>query len=1026
MEHSLQHRDKVGVEDAILLEDYTNTDSFIDNLHKRFNENLIYTYIGNVLVSVNPYKELNIYSKDQVKECQNKHFFEVSPHVFAITDNAYRSLKEENREQCILISGESGSGKTEASKKVLQYIAEVTDHRGEVEKVKNKLLQSNPILEAFGNAKTNRNDNSSRFGKYMDVQFNFEGNPVGGNILNYLLEKSRVINQAPGERNFHIFYQLLTGATDTELDDYQLTRNLDNYYYLSHGAKAVIANVDDKRGFNDVKSALNIIEFTQPEQKEMLSIIASVLHLGNVGFVELEGHSKVNKTESLEPICKLLGCDKEELKKALTHRTIDAKGDVVTTPLNREMALYARDALAKAIYDRLFTWLVKRLNSLLQPEDSRRNSVMGILDIYGFEIFERNGFEQLCINFCNEKLQQLFIELTLKSEQEEYLKEGIEWTNVEYFDNKVICDLIEENHKGIIAYLDEECLRPGNTSDVTLLQKMTKNLGKHPHYLSHEKADTKLQKVMGRDEFQLIHYAGAVTYNVKGFLEKNNDLLFRDLRQAMTHSSNNVITTMFTQREQQSKKRPETAITQFKNSLNKLMEILMDKEPSYIRCIKPNDTKQSGIFDRNLVQHQVQYLGLMENIRVRRAGFAYRRLYTLFLKRYKCLSEKTWPNYSGSEKEGVQILVNALGYSQDEYRMGKTKIFIRFPKTLFVTEDAFQAKKHYIASVIQAAWKGLIQRRAYLKMKQSTTIMQKWIRRFLAKKRADRRKKAVETIRKFIEGFITRNGPATDLNKKFIELAKHQWLMKLSKNLPKSVLDPRWPQCPHVCEEASKLLHQYYRAHLSRLYRLKLTPEKKKAFELKILAEKILKEKKCYKESVPEWFKNTRIDPQHTELKQSFVQQQLPPTEKEKYVTPVVKYDRNGYKQRERFMLVTDAALYILEAQKSIKLKHRLPFDKIKLIVTAQYDKVLIIRIADELLKKDKGDLILEVPFLIEAVTQIIDASKKPEMLHVTDEKCIEHHMKQGKQGIIDITVGQPQSIHKDLKTKHLLIVTRP
>lgn len=249
-------------------------------------------------------------------------------------------------------------------------------------------------------------------------------------------------------------------------------------------------------------------------------------------------------------------------------------------------------------------------------------------------------------------------------------------------------------------------------------------------------------------EFQLIHYAGTVTYNIHGFLEKNNDLLFRDLKDAMSKSSNSILKSVFPPKEHESKKRPETAITQFKNSLNNLMDILMDKEPSYIRCIKPNDRKQPGIFDTELVTHQVKYLGLMENLRVRRAGFAYRRTYELFLKRYKCLSRETWPNYHGNAKDGVQVLACALGYERDEYRMGKTKIFIRFPRTLFQTEDAFQVKKHYIAAIIQASWRGHHQRQQYLKMKQAAITVQKWIRRFLAKRRAARRREAVRVIRK--------------------------------------------------------------------------------------------------------------------------------------------------------------------------------------------------------------------------------------------------------------------------------------
>ncbi|XP_023026534.2 unconventional myosin 61F [Leptinotarsa decemlineata] len=1024
MEQLLHDRDRVGVQDAVLLEDYTNEDVFVDNLRKRFNEDVIYTYIGPVLISVNPYRELNIYGPKTVKEYDNKHFFEVPPHIFAITDTAYRSLKEENRDQCILISGESGSGKTEASKKVLYYIAEVTDHRGEVEKVKDKLLFSNPILEAFGNAKTTRNDNSSRFGKYMDIQFNFEGNPVGGNILNYLLEKSRVISQVPGERNFHIFYQLLSGAGEEQLRELHLGRNHSSYYYLSNEGKGVTNGINDHNDFSEVRKALSTLEFSQKEQADMFSIVSAILHLGNVGFSEEEGVSVILKPEIVGTVSKLLSCDEEELNLALKQRTIETIRDVVTSPLNRELSVYARDALAKAVYGRLFSWLVKRINDSLQPHNGRKNVVMGILDIYGFEIFERNSFEQLCINYCNEKLQQLFIDLTLKSEQDEYEKEGIIWQHIDYFDNKIICDLIEEKHKGMVAFMDEECLRPGEPSDTTLLAKLNTHLSHHPHYISHEKADLKLQKTMGRDEFRLVHYAGAVNYKIGSFIEKNNDLLFRDLREAMVNSKNSIIQSVFLESEQKSKKRPETAITQFKTSVNNLMTILKDKEPSYIRCIKPNDSKRSGHFDTDLVTNQIRYLGLMENLRVRRAGFAYRRNYEQFLHRYKCLSNETWPNYRGNAKEGVQILVNYLGYSQEEYQMGKTKIFIRHPRTLFRTEDAFQLKKHEIASIIQASWKGLLQRRKYLKMRESAIVMQKYFRRFLAIRLAERRRKAAVAIRKFIKGFITRNGPPTEENKKFIRLAKIHWLNRLSKSLPKHILHRNdWPTCPNVCKEASEHLKKMYASHLSRVYRLKLTPEMKRQLDLKVLAESVFKgKKKSYEESVPNMFLFDRVPESSFALKEMYLTQLN--GDKEVYATSVIKYDRHGYKPRERIMVITHQNLHLLECKGSLKQKHCLPLKELRFVITPEKDKLLLVQIPEDLIKKDKGDLILEVPNVIEVLTMIIDTTNDRSLLMIIDKSQIDHNMK-GKHGTIDIQHGDVPKIHRD-KSGHLLIVVSP
>ncbi|KYN41072.1 Myosin-IB [Trachymyrmex septentrionalis] len=935
MERGLHERDRVGVQDFVLLEDFRSESAFIDNLRKRFKENLIYTYIGQVLVSVNPYKKLPIYTPETILYYHGRNFFEAPPHIFALADTAYQSLAKENRDQCILISGESGSGKTEASKKILEFIASATGHKKQVEEVNNKLIGSNPVLEAFGNAKTNRNDNSSRFGKYMDVQFNFQGDPVGGNILNYLLEKSRVVHQSVGERNFHIFYQLLAGADDDTLRKLHLKKNLDTFFYLSNGTKGTVDTIDDANQYKEVVRAMKTMEMSQQEQNDLFAIVASVLHMGNVGFSEEDGVATILKPGSVDAIAMLLGCDVKRLAKAFTHRTIDAHGDVVVSPLNRELAIYARDALAKAVYDRLFTWLVTRLNKSLQPQiNPRRKMVMGILDIYGFEIFQKNSFEQFCINFCNEKLQQLFIQLTLKSEQEEYLREGITWENIDYFNNKIICDLIEEKYKGIISLMDEECLRPGDTTDMSFLEKLNVNLSNHPHYISHQKADKQTQKIMGRDEFRLVHYAGDVTYNVRGFLEKNNDLLFRDLREVMSHTTNSIT------------------------------------------------------------------------------------------KRYKCLCSETWPNYYGPAKEGVQTLVCHLGYERDEYRMGNTKLFIRFPKTLFDTEDAFQMKKHEIAAIIQSKWKAILMRRKYLEMREATIVFQKNIRRWLAKRKAKKRQQAVATIRRFIEGFITRDGPPTEINKAFIELAKSQWLIRLSKTLPPGVLNKYWPPCPYSCQEASEHLHVMHRRWKARCYRMALNKEDKEHFELKILAESLFKnKKKSYSKSVGPRFVTDRLGEEYKALRQSFINNILTSGENIKYATPVIKYDRHGYKPRERVLILTENAVYILDTLKTFKLKHRLPYKAIEeLVVTRESDNLLIVRIPPEL-KKDKGDLILEVPHLIEALTKAIAITNNPNIVKIVNTESVSHKLVSGKEGVIEVRTGTTPAISKNRQSGHLLVV---
>lgn len=647
---SLAQRSSQGLNDAVLLQDINET-AFIQNLQIRFKNKFPYTYIGQTVISVNPYQQLDIYSDETIKSYRNVNFYEMPPHVFALADNSFRTMTTQNKSQCILISGESGSGKTEASKSILQFITNVKPSE-QSRKIRDRLIKSNPLLEAFGNAKTNKNDNSSRFGKYMDVEFDYKGMVCGGHILNYLLEKARVIKQNNGERNFHIFYQLL--AHPQLRLKYNLSEDSKAYDILGTGT----IHKDDLSDFEDTLNAMKVSEFSEKEQDSLLQIIATILHLGNVGFEEENGIAHISKDaktqEAVKNAANLLGHPIEKISKALTKKTIEAGGRHIETNLNKAAAEYARDALNKALYSKSFDWLVERLNQALKSQATARSikgsskNVIGLLDIYGFEIFEKNVFEQFCINYCNEKLQQLCVQLSLKQEQEEYKSEQIEWEPVDYFDNIPICKLIEQKPTGIIAILDEECRLPGDTSDQSFLSKMEDNFPHSQFFTSHKimKNNADRKTIERGTQFRIRHYAGDVTYNVENFLERNNDAFYRDLKFAIVTSSNQIAQGFFTKEDIARKRLPETAATQFKTSLNNLMEILMSKEPSYVRCIKPNNYKSAQQFDNQLVSHQVKYLGLMENLRIRRAGFAYRRSYTEFLNRYKCLSTDTWPNYS--------------------------------------------------------------------------------------------------------------------------------------------------------------------------------------------------------------------------------------------------------------------------------------------------------------------------------------------------------------------------------------------
>uniref|UniRef100_A0A7N9CNH2 Myosin IH n=1 Tax=Macaca fascicularis TaxID=9541 RepID=A0A7N9CNH2_MACFA len=956
MEGALTARDKVGVQDFVLLDAYTSESAFVDNLRKRFNENLIYTYIGTLLVSVNPYQELGIYTVSQMELYQGVNFFELPPHVYAIADNAYRMMCSELNNHFILISGESGAGKTEASKKILQYFAVTCPMTQSLQIARDRLLLSNPVLEAFGNARTLRNDNSSRFGKYMDIQFDFQG----------------------------------------------------------HCAKE--SSINDKNDWKTVSNAFSVIDFTEADLENLFGIIASVLHLGNIGFEEDDqGCATIPDTHEIKWIAKLLGVHPADLLEALTHRKIEAKTEEVICPLTLELSVYARDAMAKAVYGRTFTWLVNKINSSLVNKDFTRKTVIGLLDIYGFEVFDKNGFEQFCINYCNEKLQQLLIERTLKAEQAEYEMEGIEWEPIKYFNNKIICDLVEERHKGIISILDEECIRPGPATDLSFLEKLEEKVGKHAHFETRKLAGPKGRKRIGWMEFRLLHYAGEVTYCTKGFLEKNNDLLYRHLKEVLCKSKNVILRECFLRAELENRRRPPTVGTQFKNSLSSLLEILISKEPSYIRCIKPNDRKEPSKFDDFLIRHQIKYLGLMEHLRVRRAGFAYRRKYEHFLQRYKSLCPDTWPHWHGPPAEGVERLINYMGYKPEEYKLGKTKIFIRFPRTLFATEDALEFCKHQLVARIQATYKSCLGRREYVKKRQAAIKLEAHWRGALARKAIQRRKWAVRIIRKFIKGFISRNKPLCPDNEEFIVFVRKNYILNLRYHLPKTVLDKSWLRPPGILENASDLLRKMCVRNLVQKYCRGITAERKAMMQQKVVTSEIFRGRKDgYTESLNQPFANSRINEGDINPKVL----QLISHEKIQYGVPVIKYDRKGFKARQRQLILTQKAAYVVELA---KIKQKIEYSALKGVSTSNLrDGILVIHVSPE--DKQKGDAVLQCGHMFEAVTKLVMLVKKENIVNVV-QGSLQFFISPGKEGTIVFDTGPEEQIYKN-KNGQLTVVS--
>ncbi|XP_015742561.1 unconventional myosin-Ia isoform X3 [Coturnix japonica] len=888
----------------------------------------------------------------------------------------------------------------------MSYVAAVSSKGEEVDKVKEQLLQSNPVLEAFGNAKTIRNDNSSRFGKYMDVEFDFKGDPLGGVISNYLLEKSRIVRHVKGERNFHIFYQLLAGGSAQLLQQLKLRPDCSHYSYLNH-EKSVLPGMDDAANFRAMQDAMAIIGFTPAEVTALLEVTAVVLKLGNVKLsscFQASGMeaSSIAEPRELQEISQLIGLDPNTLEQALCSRTVKVRDESVLTALSVSQGYYGRDALAKNIYSRLFDWLVNRINTSIQVKPGMQRKVMGVLDIYGFEIFQDNGFEQFIINYCNEKLQQIFILMTLKEEQEEYVREGIQWTPVEFFDNTIICDLIENSKVGILAMLDEECLRPGTVNEDTFITKLNQIFASHKRYESKETLNAKhvTDVSLPLRCFRIHHYAGKVTYNVTGFIEKNNDLLFRDLSQAMWAARHTLLRSLFPEGDPQrpSLKLPPTTGSQFKASVATLMKNLYSKNPNYIRCIKPNDTKTAMRFTPDLVLAQVRYLGLMENVRVRRAGYAFRQLYQPFLNRYKMLSRKTWPHWMGSDREGTEVLLAELKFPPEELAYGHTKIFIRSPRTLFDLEKRRQLRVAELVTLIQKMFRGWRCRKHYQLMRKSQILISAWFRGHAQRNRYKQMKRSVLLLQAYARGWQTRrmyrryfrSDARTRLSNFIYRRLVQKYLIGLKKNLPPmAVLDRTWPPAPYkFLSDANQELKGIFYRWKCKKYREQLTPQQRAMLQAKLCASELFKDKKAlYAQSLQQPFRGEYLG-----LTQNRKYQKLQEVAKDKLVMAeaVQKVNRANGKTVPRLLLLTKEHL-VLADPKAAQPKMVLSLSDIRGASVSRFsDGLLALHLKETSTAGGKGDLLLVSPHLIELVTRLhqtlLDSTAQALPLSIADQ----------------------------------------
>nr|XP_015306713.1 PREDICTED: unconventional myosin-X isoform X2 [Macaca fascicularis] len=712
------------------------------------------TYIGSILASVNPYQPIaGLYEHATMEQYSRRHLGELPPHIFAIANECYRCLWKRHDNQCILISGESGAGKTESTKLILKFLSVISQQSLELslkEKtscVERAILESSPIMEAFGNAKTVYNNNSSRFGKFVQLNICQKGNIQGGRIVDYLLEKNRVVRQNPGERNYHIFYALLAGLEHEEREEFYLSTP-ENYHYLNQSGCVEDKTISDQESFREVITAMDVMQFSKEEVREVSRLLAGILHLGNIEFITAGG-AQVSFKTALGRSAELLGLDPTQLTDALTQRSMFLRGEEILTPLNVQQAVDSRDSLAMALYACCFEWVIKKINSRIKGKEDFKS--IGILDIFGFENFEVNHFEQFNINYANEKLQEYFNKHIFSLEQLEYSREGLVWEDIDWIDNGECLDLIEKK-LGLLALINEESHFPQAT-DSTLLEKLHSQHANNHFYVKPRVAV---------NNFGVKHYAGEVQYDVRGILEKNRDTFRDDLLNLLRESRFDFIYDLFehvSSRNNQdtlkcgSKHRRPTVSSQFKDSLHSLMATLSSSNPFFVRCIKPNMQKMPDQFDQAVVLNQLRYSGMLETVRIRKAGYAVRRPFQDFYKRYKVLMRNlALPEDVRGKCTSLLQLYDA---SNSEWQLGKTKVFLRESLEQKLEKRREEEVSH-AAMVIRAHVLGFLARKQYRKVLYCVVIIQKNYRAFLLRRRFLHLKKAAIVFQKQLRGQIAR------------------------------------------------------------------------------------------------------------------------------------------------------------------------------------------------------------------------------------------------------------------------------
>ncbi|XP_071812274.1 unconventional myosin-X-like isoform X4 [Apostichopus japonicus] len=745
-------RQGIGLEDMAKLLDLQDK-TILDNLKKRHECDLIYTYIGSILVAINPYKTIpGFYEKVLMEQYNHKNIGEMPPHIFAIANDSYYSMWKRNENQCVLISGESGAGKTESTKFILNYLSVMSQgtSAGDISpsnniRVEDNILESSPILEAFGNAKTIYNNNSSRFGKFIQLHFSQSGSIEGGKIRDYLLEKNRVVGQNPGERNYHVFYALMAAADAQMKEQFGLTKPTD-FWYLNQSGCVNDPSLDDKGDFVKIRNAFKVMKFSDEQIADVFQLLAAILHVGNLEFITAGG-AQVSNSDALVVVANLLGVDDYQLQDALTQKTRVLRGEVIATPLDVDQAADSRDSMAMNLYGQCFKWIIKKINNCIRGDETFCS--IGVLDIFGFENFEINRFEQFNINFANEKLQEYFNKHIFSLEQHEYNTEGLSWVDIDWQDNGECLDLIEKK-LGIISLVNEESRFPKGT-DETMLTKLHTTHAKNSFYIK-----PKVQNIM----FGIHHYAGEVFYTTTGFLEKNRDTFRDDILCVLKESRSDFIYDLFENiaeskqgRGGKTMRNKPTVSSQFKESLHALMTTLNSCNPYFVRCIKPNSEKAASRFKEEVVINQLRYSGMLETVKIRKAGFPVRRYFDDFLQRYKVLVFKDSQQPSPAER--CQNLLIKLDADKKLWQIGKSKVFM---KEIFEMEmeKERETKLSIAATLLKAHIRGYIARKAFKQTIKKIIKVSSYCKMFLCRRRYIKHRNAVIVFQKYERARVAR------------------------------------------------------------------------------------------------------------------------------------------------------------------------------------------------------------------------------------------------------------------------------